>query len=1263
MKNYPLKLADAFQHDLRNVPILVQWRRIFNPNQPLLFIFGILLSISANKLHAQCNLNCIQQVQVALNEGGIAQITPDLLLTQYPVPGCSTNISIEIKDKDGNIYPNTLTCKELGKTFTVKVTDQSNGNYCSSSLSLIDQIKPQIIPVNLAIFCSDPTSPDLLGYPTVTDNCGSIGSDKLSYTDAYIDMSCKTIINGQEITGQIFRTWSVTDTSGNFATALQVISLKRAKIEDIVFPPNHDGVSAPKLDCADDPNDLKKTGVPTINGFSITNGAACELFVQHSDNVYNTCVNGSYSILRTWTVVDYCVDTFKIYVQVIRREDKDAPVIVLPADMTIGTQSSSCTGIVDLPKTTATDNCSSFTITPKWQFGQGYGPFKNVPVGVHPVNYVATDGCGNTSTVTMNVTVIDSSIPVAVCKKDLAIAMDDDGLVTANATLFDDGSFDNCGIQKIEVRRGNDPYASSLTFTCNDISPTPVDVQLRVFDTNNLSNTCHVQVFISDPVKPTITCPSDLTISCTQNASDLNVTGQASATDNCSLSVINYTDVISLNSCNQGNVVRTWTATDKYNNSKYCTQKITLVDQTPLVITWPADYATTQCGADVTPDITGWPSFENDDCEQLDVSYTDQFFNTAPPACFKVVRKWVVRNWCEFNPNIPGAGIWESTQVIEVSDGIAPVLSLPADITVGTTSTTTCVANVVLPEATATDCSTSISIVNNSGYASKKNANASGTYPSGVHIVTFTAYDGCGNATSGTMKITVVDDEPPVPACIKGLTIPLNSDGIAELTVGMIEIGTTDNCTPKSAIKLELSPTKFDCNSVGDNNVTLVATDASGNSNFCVTTVNIQDNIGYCALVAKITGKVSSVLGERMKGVTVLLNNEVEAITNDKGEYEFLDLQKKSNYFVAATKNTHILAGVSTQDVLAMSKHILGVQSLDSPYKIIAADINNNGKVTTADLLALRRAILQIDDKFPNNKSWRFVDANQKFNNPGNPFEQTIPEVITYDNLQSNKPNTDWVGIKVGDLNLSVTPNNIAGDPQVRNAAETLELTTDDMKLAAGYEYKIPVRAADFKSVQGFQYTLEYDAQQLEIQTILPGALKNMDESAMGMSKAGEGLIAISWVEPIQDKFGPDDVLFEIVLKAKTNVMLSNALSVGSDFLAAEAYDKYDDVLGVSFKFNGVNETAKYELEQNMPNPFEFETSIPFVLQDASQVQVEIFDMLGNTIKKIEGRFAQGRHLIKVTSDDLNNISGMYYYQLQVAGKKPITRKMILMHE
>ena len=137
-----------------------------------------------------------------------------------------------------------------------------------------------------------------------------------------------------------------------------------------------------------------------------------------------------------------------------------------------------------------------------------------MPVGKHLVTYTATDDCGNISNVTINVTVVDDDIPVAVCKKDLTITLDDDGIVTANASLFDDGSFDNCSLQKVEVRRGSDPYSSSLTFTCNDISTLPVNVELRVLDSNNQSNTCAVKAYITDPVAPVITCPADITLSC-----------------------------------------------------------------------------------------------------------------------------------------------------------------------------------------------------------------------------------------------------------------------------------------------------------------------------------------------------------------------------------------------------------------------------------------------------------------------------------------------------------------------------------------------------------------------------------------------------------------------------------------------------------------------------------------------------------------------------------------------------------------------------
>ena len=81
-------------------------------------------------------------------------------------------------------------------------------------------------------------------------------------------------------------------------------------------------------------------------------------------------------------------------------------------------------------------------------------------------------------------------------------------------------------------------------------------------------------------------------------------------------------------------------------------------------------------------------------------------------------------------------------------------------------------------------------------------------------------------------------------------------------------------------------------------------------------------------------------------------------------------------YTLLAEKTTGILNGVSTFDLILISKHILGIDYLDSPYKIIAADIDKSGIVSTLDLIKLRKLILDIDDALPNgNKSWRFVQS------------------------------------------------------------------------------------------------------------------------------------------------------------------------------------------------------------------------------------------------------------------------------------------------
>ena len=90
---------------------------------------------------------------------------------------------------------------------------------------------------------------------------------------------------------------------------------------------------------------------------------------------------------------------------------------------------------------------------------------------------------------------------------------------------------------------------------------------------------------------PVITCPADVNLDCT-DPTDPGDTGEATATDDCDTSVtITYTDNVIAGSCPQANttIERTWTATDDCGNVSTCLQIIDVADDTPPVITCPAD--------------------------------------------------------------------------------------------------------------------------------------------------------------------------------------------------------------------------------------------------------------------------------------------------------------------------------------------------------------------------------------------------------------------------------------------------------------------------------------------------------------------------------------------------------------------------------------------------------------------------------------------------------------------------------------------------
>ncbi len=92
---------------------------------------------------------------------------------------------------------------------------------------------------------------------------------------------------------------------------------------------------------------------------------------------------------------------------------------------------------------------------------------------------------------------------------------------------------------------------------------------------------------------------------------------------------------------------------------------------------------------------------------------------------------------------------------------------------------------------------------------------------------------------------------------------------------------------------------------------------------------------------------------------------------------------------------------------------------------------------------------------------------------------------------------------------------------------------------------------------------------------------------------------------------------------------------------------------------NGLGVPSVVELEQNYPNPFNPSSVIRFGVPKTSEVQLEVFDVLGRRVATlVNGETKQpGRYNIQFNARDLS--SGMYIYRL-VIGDKVLTKKMTL---
>ena len=539
--------------------------------------------------------------------------------------------------------------------------------------------------------------------------------------------------------------------------------------------------------------------------------------------------------------------------------------------------------------------------------------------------------------------------------------------------------------------------------------------------------------------------------------------------------------------------------------------------------------------------------------------------------------------------------------------------------------------------------------------------------PVGQYDLRVTVRDDCGNVTVSRLDVDVEDNKAPAPVCVQNLTATLMPDGVGGCMVVVKAIDVfqdinrnwdTEECSP--SVKATIAKLTNGVEGAKAENLTLTSadkggvtarvylTDAAGNADFCTVTINVEDNFcGNGTASAAVAGAIQTESKATVEGVQVNLSGQAQKSfsTSVNGLFVFNNLTAGADYTVTPSLNKGFLNGVSTFDLVLISKHILGVQPLNTPYKLIAADVNNSKSVTTLDLIQLRKLILNIDATFANNSSWRFVDASYTFPNASNPWAASFPEVKNVNDLEGSL-SANFVAVKVGDVNGNAIANSTQGS--VRNLTSNLGINVADMNMVAGNEYKVDFTAADLNGIEGFQFTLNLDKKGLELVDLVPGIAA---EENFGIF-AEEGVVTASW-----NGEAKGGVLFSLVVRAKSNTTLSEVLNLNSRYTAAEAY-KGGEVVNVGLNFNASKASANYELYQNTPNPFAGESIIGFNLPAAGAATLTIQDVTGRTLKVINGQYAKGYNQVSLKSTELS-ATGVLTYTLKAADFTA-TRKMII---
>ena len=1184
-------------------------------------------------------LSCEGTVQISLDQNGVSIVTPAMLLTDNYVTYGQFKVVV---NQTGS---NMVTCADIGKTITATVIDTTNGMMCWSNLIVEDKLKPTIICRDDTISCTnDPFLVDYTAFVQIFDNCDI---NVNSYYDITLDLyNC----SNNRYSLVVHLAWTAIDDYGNKNTCQQDIYFKKSSVDSVEFPLN-DTVYCPNAD-------LNLTGVPTLFGDTVSH--LCQLLVTHVDDSIIVC-GGMMKIRRLWTAIDWCNSTMRSETQEILVADTTRPDIVCPPDITLYSEFVTCRAKYIIPPFVATDACSpSNLLLLAVRLDSSYFLRPNDSIylgnGLHTLNYIAIDPCGNADTCTSYVLVRDKISPSLICPPALIVSLSPIGYVILSADFIAGKGLvtDNCCLDSILVRRmipacsrpQDTIFSENIEFCCDDIGDTLMIV-LEAIDCSGNKNFCMIQIFVQDK-NPVIAgfCPPDTIISCDQNYLDVNVTGEAYAISSC-LDTVHPTfyNNFNLDSCSEGIITRTFYLSHPNGTiDSSCRQRIELINNyifSPGDIIWPGDTAISNCINNDPDSISSKPFMSVADCGSVYFTHIDLPIELDMDSCEYFDRIWTAYTACTQQSV-------KDTQRITLLDLLNATLIAPNDTLVAN-DPASCLAFISFQPAVLIGCVGSIQITNS---YNNEGEDASDYYPVGTTVVIFTASDLCATIHD-TMVVEVRDLESPFIECNFFEFDMLPNDSI-KLTARSLLTNCYDNCTPKDSLHISFAAGNFndtiryitcaDLPSPPDTlDFKIYAEDEYGNIDSCISVVKITDTHLYCPTALRV-GDVHGFIADHkknpMKGVEVNLVGLNQTLhTNESGYYIFNDIITTNEYTILPSYNKYWIEGLTTQDIVKIQRHILGLEPFDKPYKWIAADLDKNGRVTSADIVWLRKLILGKANAVPTNQSWRFVNKDYKFINPNSPLEEAFEEKTLLKGLWQDTL-VGFDAIKVGDV--SAFNNFVDIDERLRFSDVIIENKT----FKSSEIFKVDIYVEKEIDVEGFQMSFDLDPNTVELykiqEFINQDEARNLDQDEYNCDGKQLSLVLLTNSKSSSIPF--HGKLLSLLFRAKKEGTVKDAITPGSR-ISNEMYLKDDVPIKILYNYKEISveqtELINWYVD---PNPFKDRCIIEFFSSHNEEISFSLYDLSGKSVLSKSILINKGKNFITIDANELPCLGTYLYY-------------------